>query len=318
MEIIHKSVAITKNGKDCLRIRPWGSPENRAEIKFSFFDGSFIIRKFDLNTEDDILLYKPRDYGRTPHELTYHNSNNYHSKASLLPKYKDDTERQPISQEIIDLDLKNLLVPIPVCRVTVNQEPQIPYNPKKYHNNIELSSKYNTTEIFISSAKYDFDILKERFPNIVEFLFPITTIDFLIYGAGMGSEPIMNKMLENNEPITALESDMIGKYRLYYRTYELVKTDSFRLYSKQEYSQKNFIEFFDNIEYLDLLATTNIGFKIPGTNRYDSKPAYQRDIDHLKRIGFHKDYIKRWLKRFKKKELEYKKHKKFRSGIITG
>ena len=90
----------------------------------------------------------------------------------------------------------------------------------------------------------------------------MTTIDFIVYGAGMGSEPIMNKMFENNEPITALESDIIGKYRLYYKTYELVKTDAFRLYSNIEYSQNNFIEFFNNIDYLDLLATTNIGFKI--------------------------------------------------------
>ena len=118
METVHKSIAITKNGMDCLRIRPWGSQENKAEIKFSFFDDSFIIRKFELNKEDDILPYKPKDYGRATHELSYHNSNKYHTKPSLLPKYKNDRERQAISHEIIDLDLKNLLVPIPVCAPT--------------------------------------------------------------------------------------------------------------------------------------------------------------------------------------------------------
>ena len=45
-----------------------------------------------------------------------------------------------------------------------------------------------------------------------------------------------------------------------------------------------------------------------GTDRYDLKPAYIRDFEYLKKIGFHKDYIKRWVKRFKKKESEYKRN----------
>lgn len=316
MGTVHKSIAISKNGKDYIRILPFGVEENRVEIKFSFFDESFIVRRFTLNKDEDILLYKPTDFGFASHELSYHNSNTLHPNATILPKYKDKTERKPILQEIIDLDLKNLLVPIPICRITVNQESDLVYNPKNYHNNIDLSTKYNTTEIFISSAKYDFKSLSKRFPFIVEYLFPMTTIDFIVYGAGVGSEPITNKMLENKEPITALESDLIGNYRFYYRTYELVKTNAFFLYSNREYSQNNFIEFFNNLDYLDLLATTNIGFKIQGTDRYDVKPAYKRDIENLKRIGYHKDYIKRWFNRFYKKEIEYNSLKKFRSGII--
>jgi len=318
MDTAHKSIAISKNGKDYIRIIPFGVEESRVEIKFSFFDESFIVRRFTLNKDEDILLYKPTDFGIASHELSYHNSNTLHPNATILPKYKDNTERKPILQEVIDLDLKNLLVPIPICRITVNQESDLVYNPKNYHNNINLSSKYNTTEIFISSAKYDFKSLSKRFPFIVEYLFPMTTIDFIVYGAGVGSEPITNKMYENKEPITALESDLIGNYRFYYRTYELVKTNAFFLYSNPEYSQNNFVEFFNNLDYLDLLATTNIGFKIQGTDRYDVKPAYKRDIENLKRIGYHKDYIKRWFNRFYKKELEYNFLKKFRSGIILG
>lgn len=314
----HKSIAISKNGMDCLRILPWGNQENKAEIKFSFTDNSFIVRRFDLDTGKDILLYKPYDCGLATHEITYHNANEFHSKASILPKYKDDEVRVPISREIINLDLTNLIVPIPICRITVNQESEINYKSKDYHNNIDLRSKYSTTEIYISSAQYDFSKLSKRFPLIVGFLFPITTIDFIVYGAGMATEPIMYKMFENKAPVTSLESDLIGKYRIYYRIYDLVRTNSFTFYSKTEYSQNNFIEFFNNIDYLDLLATTSISYKIAGTNRLDTKPAYQRDIEHLKKIGFHKDYIKRWQKRFHKTELEYKKYKKMRSGIIMG
>ena len=313
----NKSIAISKNGKDYMRIMPFGSEKNRTEIKFSFFNDSFIIRKFAKSNEPDLLLYKPEDCGIASHELTYHNSNEFHSKPAILPKYKDNNKtRTPVFNEIIDLNLKNLIVPIPICRITVNTDSNRIYKRKKYHINIDLGSKYNTTEILISSAKYDYDTLKERFPNIVKILFPITTIDFLIYGAGMGVEPIMNKMFENKEPIIPLESNIIGNYRFYYRTYELVKTDAFRLYSKDEYLKNNFIEFFNNIEYLDLLATTNIGFKIKGTDRYDSKAAFRFDLEELERKGFHKDYIKRWKKRFTLKEKEYKKSRIIRTGIL--
>jgi len=318
MGINHNSIAISKNGMDCLRIIPWGNQENKAEIKFSFIDDSFIIRRFDLNKNNNTLLYTPIDCGLVPPELTYHNSNSFDIKASILPKHKDSTERIPISQEIIDLDLKNLIVPIPVCRITVNKESNIIYKNKKYHNKIDLSSKYNTTDIYISSAKYDINQMSKRFPLIVEFLFYMTTIDFIVYGAGIGCEPIINKMFENKKPIIALTSTIVGKYRLYYRTYELLKNDVFMLYSDQKYSQNNIIEFFNNIDYLDLLATTSISYKIEGTDRFETKPAYQRDIEHLIKIGYHKDYIKRWQKRFRKKELEYKNYKKLRSGILIG
>jgi hypothetical protein len=315
MNIIHKSIAISKNGKDCIRILPFGSEETKAEIKISFLDESFIVRRFETLKNNKENLFKYVDYGLMTHEITYHNSNDLNPQPSILPKYKDDRIRTPISQEIIDLDLKGLLVPIPICRVTVNQESNKIYKHKKYHNHIDLTSKYNTTEFYISSSKYDSEIMYKRFPMIVQ-LFNMTTLDYIIYGAGVGCMPIINKMVENDEPIVALESDLIDKYRIYYRTYELSKNNAYFIYSNQEYSQNNFIEFFNNIDYLDLLATTQIGTEIKGTNKIDTKPAYIYDIENLKKIGFHKDYIKKWLKRFHRKELEYKPIEKRRCGII--
>ncbi len=316
MDIIHKSIAISKNGKDCIRILPFGSEENKAEIKISFLDESFIVRSFEAlkNNKDDLFQYV--DYGLVNHEITYHNSNDLNPQPGILPKYKDDRDRTPISQKIIDLDLKNLLVPIPICRITVNQESNKIYKYKKYHNHIDLTSQYNTTEFYISSSNYDSEIMSKRFPMIAQYLFNMTTVDYIIYGAGVGCMPIMNKMFENNEPIVALESDLIGKYRIYYRTYELSKNNAYFIYSNQEYSQINFIEFFNNIDYLDLLATTQIGLKIKGTNKVNTKPAYIYDIENLTKIGFHKDYIKRWYKRFHRKEIEYKPIEKRRCGII--
>ena len=315
MEKGREKIAVTKNGKDHNRIIPFGSEENKDQIKISFIDKSFIVRRFTLNKGEGELLYIPTDFGLVSDEITYHNSTKIHSTATLLTKLKGSSERVPILKEIIDLDLRNLIVPIPICRITINRESDELYSKKDIHNNINLCSKYNTTEIYVSSAKYDSENLAKRFPHIVEYLFPISTVDFIVYGAGVGSIPIMMKMSEF-KPITALESDLIGNYRFYYRTYELPKTNSFFLYSDEEYSHNNFIEFFNNVDYLDLLAITNIGFKIKGTESYEVLPAYKRDVEHLKKTGFHKDYIKRLNRRFYAKEAELKKLKKFRSGII--
>ncbi len=90
------------------------------------------------------------------------------------------------------------------------------------------------------------------------------------------------------------------------------------MYSKQEYSNNNFIEFFNNIDYLDLLATTNIAYKLTSSKATPIKAAYEYDLENLKRIGFRRKSILKLEKRFSKKKKLYEKLKKFRSGIIIG
>jgi len=318
MDAKKEKLAITKNGKDCLRILPFGFVKNKVQLKFSFFDEFFIARRFVLNNEPGDLLYIPSDFGNMPHEVTYHNSDENHPGATLLPKYKDARERKPILEEIIDLNLKQLIVPIPICRITVNKEPDKVYKKKNTHKIIDLSTKYNTTEIYVASADYDLKEMSRRFPTIVEYLFPITSIDYLVYGAGAGCMPIMQKMFDSPEPIDAFESDIVGGIRFFYRTYELTKTNTFFIYANAEYSQNNYIEFFNNIEYLELLATTPFSKKLDGNKNTPPRPAYIYDVEHLKRISFHKDYIKRIAKQFSSKEKNYERKNFFRAGVIAG
>jgi hypothetical protein len=88
------------------------------------------------------------------------------------------------------------------------------------------------------------------------------------------------------------------------------------MYSKHEYSNSNFIEFFNNIDYLDLLATTNIAYKLTPKKTTPIKAAYQYDLENLKRMGFRRKSIKKLEKRFSRKKRFYENLKKFRSGII--
>jgi hypothetical protein len=309
-------IAVSFQGNDCLRIIPMPAKNGNAEVKFHFFDDSFIIRKFDFNNDIGGLIYIPIDHGQAEHEISYHSANEHHSTPVILPKYKDDRERIAISEEIISLDLARIIVPIPICRITSNIAPQKIYRAKDQHWLIELTDKYNTTDIYIADKDYNVEEMARKYPMIVNFLFPITTIDFLVYGSGMSAEPIFNKMLESQNPIIALQSTVVGNYQFFSRTYQLFKTDAFRMYSKQEYSKSNFIEFFNNIDYLDLLATTNIAYKLTPSKTTPIKAAYEYDLENLKRIGFRRKSILKLEKRFSRKKRLYEKLKKFRSGII--
>ncbi|MCG2418258.1 hypothetical protein K8089_04425 [Aequorivita sp. F47161] len=310
-----ESLAITKNCKDFIRIKPFGSKLDKTDIKFSFLCPSFQIRNFEENKEDGILRYVPKASGIAEHEISYHNSNEINLSPVLLPKYKSsESLRIPISSEIIDLNLKNLLVPIPICRITINQDSTKTYKEKEKHQVINLTPKYNTTEIYISSAKYDLQEMRNRFPLIVGDLFTMTTIDFLIYGAGLASESNFKKMFENDAPSIAFESNLIGNYRFYYRTYEVERMDKFRLTSNKIYSSKNVIDFFNNIDYLNILGTTAVSYR--SINKGKPKPAYKWDLEHLEKIKFYNSYIKKWRTKFELSEYRLKSLDRFRSGVI--
>lgn len=308
-------IAITFNGADCLRIIPISTEREKAEIKFHFFDESFTVRKFEENKSVGGLIYFPVDHGQAEHEITYHNSNKNHQNPVILPKNKSGGERVPISSDIINLYLKNLIVPIPICRITTNVTPDKVYQGKDQHSHIALTEEYNTTDIYIAHKDYNSAKMAKRYPMIANFLFPITTIDFMVYGSGMSAEPIFNKMFKKNNPVQALQSSKIGNYQFFYRTYRLVNTDDFRMYSNKEYNENNFIEFFNNIAYLDLLATTNIAYKTL-TKTTTPKSAYEYDIENLRKIGTQQEFLAKLERQFSRKKRYYEKLKKIRSGIL--
>lgn len=312
-----QSLAVTKNGKDYIRIIPFNSTGNKTELKISFLKSNFKVRKFIKDKSKEGIIYQALDCADIDHEVTYHNPTNHHPFPSLLPKYKDkEIKRVPLLNELIELNLKNILAPIPICRITINEDINRRYKKKEKHYNIDLNSRYNTVDIYVSSKKYDYRLMTERFPMIIGNLFSLITIDFLIYGAGMASEPLFQKMFNENSPVVGLESCVVGDIAFYSKVYEVHKTDKFRLTANKEYSTDNMIEFFNNINYEALLSTTRVGFPIKGTNKVKSKLAYEWDLKHLKNIGFYKDYIKRHSKRFDTYKSILGNSMKSRSGII--
>lgn len=312
-----KKISITKDAKDYLRIIPLHESNEKAGIKFSFIDENFLVRSFSENKKGNLLRFVHNDSGLAEHELTYHSSNSHNQNPSLLTKLKNTFPRPIITNEIIDLCISNLILPIPICRITINKETNKIYKLKNEHLNINLSNQYNTTEIYIASKNFNFKEMGKRWPMLFECLFPIITIDYLLYGAGFSTEPIMNKMFTQSTPIVAMKAAEVNDYLIFYKTYELIKSDKFRLYStNKEYYKSNIIEFFNNIDYLDLLATTKVGFKASTNNKCNLKYAFEYDIQTLIKRGFSPNYINKWNKRFSNKAILYNDMKFFRSGII--
>lgn len=314
--IMKESIAITFQENDCLRIIPMRSKNGNAEIKFHFFDDLYRIRKFNLNKEKGGLIYSPVDHGKAEHEISYHSANDMHKDPILLPKYKSGKERKAISSEIISLDLSGIIAPIPICRITANIPSDRKYKTKSKHCLIELTDKYNTIELYIAGRDYDLEGMSNKYPMVLGFIFNMTTIDSLIYGAGFSVEPNYNKMIESRKPVVSLQSAIIEKYQFFFRTYQLSKYDQFRIYSKKEYSNNNFIEFFNNIDYFELLATTNIAYKTSPTNITPIKAAYEYDLDALKKSGCRRKFIRELERKLSKKKKKYEKLNKFRSGLI--
>lgn len=310
-------IVVIFQGSDCLRIIPMPSKNGNAEVKFHFFDGSYVIRKFNFNNEIGGLIYTPTDHGQAEHEISYHSASVLHPTPVILPKYKDTKKRIKISDEIINLSLTELVVPIPVCRITTNIASTREYKIKGKHWPIELTERYNTVDIYIAGKGFSFEEMSNKFPMLLS-LFPLTTIDFLVYGSGLAIEPIFRKMYESIDPVAALQSTVVGDYQFFFRTYSLLKTNAFTMYSKPEYSKNNFIEFFNNIDYLELLATTNICYQLTPTRTTPIKAAYEYDLENLKRIGVRRNSIMKYEKRFSRKKKLYENLKKFRSGIIIG
>jgi len=126
-----KKISITKDAKDYLRIIPLHESDKKAGIKFSFIDKNFVVRYFSEDKKGNLLRLVYNDFGLAEHEMSYHSSNSRDQNPALLTKSKNTITRQTITNEIIDICVSNLILPIPICRITINKETNKTYKLKK-------------------------------------------------------------------------------------------------------------------------------------------------------------------------------------------
>ncbi|MDK2858374.1 MAG: hypothetical protein PWQ89_1493 [Verrucomicrobiota bacterium] len=305
-----ESVAITFGNSDCFRIIPMHGNHDRVELKFSLRSNKYLVRKFELDQSIGGQMYKPHDFGEMSHEISYHNSNINHKSPTLLPKEKENKSRNPISNRIIDLNLKNVIVPIPVCRITVAKPAAAKYREKKYHHIVELTPEFNSVDIYIASEKFDLEKRGMEFPLIAGTIFPITTIDYLLYGAGAGCIPIYDKMNRSREPVVGLESNLVGGVRFFFKVYSVCSTNKYFVTSNPEYDAMNILEFYDNIDYLSLLANTPISFVHSNQRPTGPRPAFELDFEYQTRQGNEFRHMSRFRKKFQKVKSRYLRLKK--------
>lgn len=308
-------IAITYKGDDYLRIIPKKQADGNYQIKFSLLTNSFVLKKF-VKDDGTSTVRLHEEFFTANKELTYHSALGEKSPIIHAKFPGEQRQYETVFDEVVSLDLRGLILPVPLCRITINNSSSRSYKPSAEHLQIDLNEEYNSVELYIASSKWQYPELEQRWP-MLSLLFMISSIDSLIYGTGLAAEPIMNKMTESNSPVSALDSREISEFQIFYRTCRIPLENKLKVFSKSEYLEHDLLEFFNNIHYLDLLATTTVAKKKTNKNTVEcSKPAYLYDIENLTRIGYHKDYIRKWKQRFGRMNDEFKREGFIRSGII--
>jgi len=315
-----KKLAISYCGQDCLRIIPTRSLGRTqiADIKISHIHTPYLIKKHIWNNDKSHLLFTTQDISTNPAEISYHSATSRNPSPSLLPKFQDKRPREPFSHDITSIDLrylpaprKGIFIPIPICRITINDKEEREYKPNKNHQNVSLTQEENTVDIYITSNKFD-PQLNDRICPGISLLSNMSSIDYLLYGGGL-ADGITRKMMRTNGPTNGFTSVKIGDHTLIWKTYTLPIDVKSKAYHEKAYSERNIIEFFDNTNYIQLLGITPMGYE---SLKNSIKPTYLHDADHMKAIGIDKAAIRRFKKIFENKELLFKTKGKMISGIL--
>lgn len=157
-------------------------------------------------------------------------------------------------RNIIDMTL-NSIFPIPLCKVSIKEKSQKVYTNKTEHVFFDFNDKdhpsSNTVEIFIMSKQQDRDYY-EKWPYFY-LLWQISTMDYLINGPEL-SRVFLNT-LENGPRVNVELKSSFQEFDLVLKAYY------------DEDIKENSISFYENYDYMTILATTPIQFVDEKTNK---------------------------------------------------
>jgi hypothetical protein len=276
--------------------------------------------------------------------ITYHSSKvNKNQKLAPELHVKKSGKRLNIYNNIIDID-KNSEFPIPLFKMTCNdvmkeRKDNALFNETK--NNVIDMEKYgdgatkremtqymakpniNTVEIYFTNRHYsDYQTRMSKWPGL-EALLMLSPIDYVVSGVDLRQD-IVDEFKKGNIVLAS----------------EAVEYDQFVLLVKKYYDKNvnnNNISFYDNTNYIDMLATTPICLTTESgeQNRHYSLlycspftaaycdpfsgifPAFCYDLDLQleKNISFEK--VNMWHNVFKKSLEKIQKYNIMRKGFIV-
>lgn len=288
-----KKIAVIKNGKDILRITPIKEENKKIHLKFSFFS------EFKVNYWS--FADKEEKSTKTSEEMTYHSSSG-EKKPKVHIKEKDRAYRNTFDK-VVDIDL-NEEFPVPICKLNIFDPGNENYNKKNKHIKVELEDtpkiKINTLELYLAPMDFNYGLHMRKW-RCMNLLLTVASIDYLIKGPGESLDTIFTSI--SHGPLPLINQTYDEKFSLFWKTYH------------EDAIKENTISFYENKDYIDILATTPVSIK---TNGRCSKimPAYYYDISDMLINNCNPEYINKWETRFIKSQKKLKKLNIHRTGLI--
>ena len=275
-----ESIAISRKGEDYLRIIPKMKDGLQSEIVFKFMTKDFLIRSFIKNGQrsfniESVYIDTPLDVD----QITYHASGGHetpvvHTKSSV--KVAGENQYKDLTTKVIDLDFRRIILPLPICRITLNKDSGLKYNAKNRHLQVEelFGDDRNTIDIYLAPKEYSFESCVNEWPNMFK-MYQVGSIDVAIIGVGLSSKHFTQSLKKSTDLSMLYQiGDQVDKFTVIISGYKLDKT-ACPLYSDPIYETENVIEFFDTRDYLEALATSFIG-----KDESDMKLVFVRDYEH--------------------------------------
>jgi hypothetical protein len=236
-------------------------------------------------------LKKPKYY-RSNNEISYHSSKI--KKDILKPGIIHEKSHnsgyinyQYSFPKVTDIQV-NTEFPLPLLKLSINQKSTKVYERENDHVifnfDDELRTPINTVEIYIASKKRDENFI-QKWP-FFDILWVISTIDYLVKGPEL-SDQFLKRL--NNGPMLLYEMNTsFPQFNFILKCYF------------DENVMENTISFYENFDYISILASTRIQLIDELTKEPLSPlaPAFVFDLSRQRKQGLPKKEIEIWYKFF--------------------
>jgi hypothetical protein len=279
--------ATIKGDEDLLRIIPFPTRvSSTINFKISTLGNEYAINYWTLGQQ------KP-EYYHSNNEITYHSS--VITEKELKPGIIQ--EKSQISgcinyrysfPKVTDIQV-NTEFPLPLLKLSINQKSTKAYKKKNDHVIFNFDDEsippINTVEIYIASKQYDENFI-QKWP-LFDLLWRASTIDYLIKGPELSSHFL--KKLHTGPSVLSETNTSFPQFNLILKFYF------------DENITENIISFYENFDYVSILASTPIQLIDNLTKQPSSPltPAFVFDLSRQKKQGYPKKEIEVWNKFFK-------------------
>jgi len=275
--------AIIKGDEDLLRIIPFPTRDSSTiDIKISSLGNEYAVNYWALG------LHKPKYY-RSNNEITYHSSVKTEKKLKpgIIHEKSHNFNYRYSFPKVTDIQV-NTEFPLPLLKLSINQKSVKTYKKKNDHVifnfDDESIAPINTVKIYITSKQHDKNFI-QKWP-FFDMLWSASTIDYLVNGPKLSSQFL--KRIHNGPSVLYEMNTSFPQFNLLLKLYF------------DENVTENTISFYENFDYVSILASTRIQL-IDGLTQQPHSPlapAFVFDLLRQQNQGYPKKEIAVWKKFF--------------------